>query len=282
VEDLTLAGEGESQSPEVREALARDEDPVSRLAESLRRKRELEGYFGSQGLDAVLFIERYEAQQYLLRNSFSLWQLQHLLGNRAPLASHFPHLFRSLAQDIANRALSSRVRLTLGELPARSGDSEPYRAAIDQAISNFRKKFGWIIQPLLVPIAIEAVIKPAPIARRTNMNDLDNVARNFLIPAVVEQLRPPSDLGWVADVQREAGTNVHAAAYWEERSDRLPRSTRIGVTRYDILELPRDDLDDGAGFVSVSLVADPIGLGSLFGRVDAAIEGWKTRINDGP
>jgi hypothetical protein len=61
----------------------------------------------------------------------------------------------------------------------------------------FQARFGWLVDPLLIPVALEVVIKPPPASRQNGLHDLDNVLRNYLIPRVVDILRPtqlpPSD-----------------------------------------------------------------------------------------
>jgi hypothetical protein len=42
-----------------------------------------------------------------------------------------------------------------------------------------------------VPVALEAMIKPPP-SRQNGLHDLDNVLRTYLIPRVVDILKPVS------------------------------------------------------------------------------------------
>jgi hypothetical protein len=68
-----------------------------------------------------------------------------------------------------------------------------------QGCAPFQAHLGWLINPLLVPVALEVVIKPPPPTRQNGLHDLDNVLRTYLIPRVIEVLKPVSDYAFTID-----------------------------------------------------------------------------------
>jgi hypothetical protein len=93
----------------------------------------------------------------------------------------------------------SPLRITLSELPQEKGASMLWKREIKQKLREFQTKWGWIVDPLLVPIALEVVVKPPLASRERNLHDLDNVLRTYLIPRVVEILNPVSHFAFTFD-----------------------------------------------------------------------------------
>jgi Holliday junction resolvase RusA-like endonuclease len=158
---------------------------------------------------------------------------------------------------------ASLLRIRLTELPQREGQSANWKTEIDAKLAEFRSKWAHILDPLLVPVALEVVVKPPPPSRKSNVHDLDNVLRSYLLPSVVTALRPPSHFAFTLGGDAEALP---------------PRSTQIGVSRYEAWRLP--PAAEGAdAFVSLSIVADLTGHGSVLGRMDRAIDKWVDQLD---
>jgi hypothetical protein len=84
-------------------------------------------------------------------------------------------------------------------LPQQKGASALWKQEIEKKLHEFQTKWGRIVDPLLVPIALEVVVKPPPPSRERNLHDLDNVLRTYLIPRVVEILNPVSHFAFTFD-----------------------------------------------------------------------------------
>jgi hypothetical protein len=95
--------------------------------------------------------------------------------------------------------VSTPLRISLSELPQVKGASEVWRQEIDQKLRSFQAQFGRLIDPLLVPVALEVVIKPPSRSSQRGLHDLDNVLRSYLIPRVVEILKPMSHYAFAFD-----------------------------------------------------------------------------------
>jgi hypothetical protein len=185
-------------------------------------------------------------------------QIHPNVGSKSAARSR--HHRRSLAKGWESNFHLSPLRVRLDQLPLKPGTSDDYRRAIDVGVEQLRERFGWIMDPLLLPVSLEVVVKPPRSAGRP-AHDLDNVLRDYLLPKFVEALKAPSDIRWTFDSEAV-------------RDDLLPKSTRIGITRYEAWRLQLWPSDRSRGYVSVSLVADPYGPSSLFDRIDRTIDKW--------
>ena len=164
-------------------------------------------------------------------------------------------------------------RMTLTELPQRRGTSEEYRREIDENLYRLSTEFRQLLVPLYIPLALEIVIKPPPPSRTQALHDLDNVLRTYLIPRVVETFAPPSDVAWVfhSQVQEDVST------YFGQRLNRLPKSARLGLIRFEAWRIPRAQSDQSPGFVGVSVVADDSGYNDTISSVYNVIDTWRDK-----
>ncbi len=153
---------------------------------------------------------------------------------------------------------ATRLRITLDELPQAPGTSDVYRAHIETEVRNLQKRYGDILQPLLVPVAIEVLVKPPHIRR--GLHDLDNIMRTYLLPRILEILKPTPDYSFKVP---KAATPAKA--------------TKVGVTRFEAWRLAPAEAGE-KGFVSVALVADRAGLDSVFRKIDEGLERWEESI----
>ena len=152
----------------------------------------------------------------------------------------------------------SLFRIRLSELPQATGQSDSWKKEIDTKLADFKARCGSLIDPLLVPVALEVVIRPPPPSRQKNVHDLDNVLRTYLLPRVFEALKPPSD---------------YAFTIGQLATDMPPVSTRIGVTRYEAWRLPPAS-EGSNGFVSLAVVTDMTGLDGAMSAVEDLTDKW--------
>lgn len=112
------------------------------------------------------------------------------------------------------------------------------------------------------------------------LHDLDNVVRDYLVKPIVERLQPPIDyvFGVQPELLRRAGGDLPD---WLQTAIRaVPKSVRVGLTRYEAWRLPRAADDVQPGFVSVGLAPDPSGSGSALARADVAIDEWSRELRE--
>lgn len=171
-----------------------------------------------------------------------------------------------------------RFRILLEELPERRDTSEAYRERVSHALRELRLRFQSLLTPLRVPLAVEVLIKPPPPSRARALHDLDNVLRRYIIPNVVEIFEPPSNYLWAFERERLEQASVRSAPSLRGRLVSLPKSSAVGVIRFEAWRLPRTPGDDSAGFVSVSLVADAFGHGGPLSEVDGLVTAYTERL----
>ena len=243
--------------------------------------------------DEANFRRRFGDQTFKswLRHSRQLAQ-EHLLGRAAVTPSDLSKMYnvsgRGFGLDLAaaweQMFASTPLRITLSELPQVTGASAVWKEEIDQKLREFQTRFGWLIDPLLVPVALEVVIKPPPPRRQNGLHDLDNVLRSYLIPRVVEILKPVSHFAFTLDVE---AMRRDAPELFKGRGDRStcsakpPASTRAGVTRYEAWRLP-PAAEGENGFVSMAIVTDLTGHDDIFGKIDDEIEYWREGLEGSP
>jgi hypothetical protein len=171
------------------------------------------------------------------------------------------------------------LRILIGELPQIHGSSDGYRAEIDQLIRAFRSRHGRLLVPLRIPVALEVIIKPPPPTRNHALHDLDNVMRTYLIPKVTELLEPLSDIAWTFDRSVIAQHDGDHGGWWRNRREKLPRSARVGLIRYEAWRIPRAPRDTSPGFVSAAVVSDDSGFEDSMSRIARLLHKWAERID---
>ena len=215
---------------------------------------------------------------------------QELLLGRSPLRPEDIARFYEGSRGGSDRAIaklwedvfaSSPLRIHLSEAPQAEGSSARWMEEIDAKICAFRKRFGWLIDPLLIPVAVEVVVKPPPPTRQRGLHDLDNVLRRYLIPSIVTILKPISSYRFAFDDQAIR----HAAPHWfahpsfvPHKSRTPPASTRPGVNRFEAWRLPPAREGD-PGFVSAAVVTGWTGYGGVFSQIDKGIDKWRDMID---
>ena len=107
------------------------------------------------------------------------------------------------------------------------------------------------------------------------MHDLDNVVREYLIPNVLEILKPASDYAFTLD--DDARKSLAKLARDSKQNPLPPLSTATGVTRYEAWRLPPAD-EGSEGYVQMALVNDLTGHGDLFGQIDTIVDRWSDKL----
>src|SRR5712664_447172 len=111
------------------------------------------------------------------------------------------------------------LRIQLGELPARTGDSSLFKQRIDAALADFEQRGGWLIRPLVA------------------QHDLDNIVRDYLLPKMVAKFGTVSAHVWTVDFEEMARVAPDLAQRWGAEP-KPPKGTRDGVTGYEVWQLP--------------------------------------------
>lgn len=247
-----------------------DNEWIDKLRDLLQDEASERQLLGDEVYDAYLKLTRRSAQRVLLgRSRVSISFLCFLYG--LPKSIH-----ASFNDDMwANLVGTSKLRLQVGELPITTGGSDVFKQVILDEIDTFKRRWDWIINPLVVAVALEVIVRPNPATPVAVLHDLDNIVRDYLLPGIVPSFGTVSDHRWTIDFNELQQKHPELAASWG-RSPMPPPGTKMGVTRYEVWRLPA--VEGKPGFVSVALVADMDAKGDLMDDIDRNIGTWADSV----
>jgi len=219
-------------------------------------------------------------QRRLLRGSgISLSHLQSLFDASERDRHKADKFWSELHKSLESMFCNAPFRILLPDLPQKEGSSKTYKKQVEQQLRQFQEDFAWIMKPLSIPLALEVIVKPPLPSKRPGTHDVDNILRNYIIPKVVDVLQPQTDLAWIMDANTFKSGDLKLNQFWQERLATLPRSTRIGITRYEVWRVPRAKKDKSPGYVSVALADETFGHHDIFDRIDRTIRNWEEHLH---
>ncbi|TCZ22248.1 hypothetical protein [Pantoea agglomerans] len=222
--------------------------------------------FGDTLYDAYIKMVKWRAQQtFLKRSGVTIPVLSWIYDRPKGIPTCFGHeMWMSLLSE-------SKNRIQVGELPITKGSSGVFKQKVSEQVTAFKSRYDWLINPLVVPVAIEVIIRPHPETPPAVLHDLDNVVRDYLIPAIVPKFGTVTDSRWTIDIEELKRTNP-AIAKSMEPNLMPPAGTKSGVTRYEAWRLP--PVAGKPGFVSVALIADIDATGDHMDEIEDIIKVW--------
>jgi hypothetical protein len=273
VDDLELAAEAVRATETIQSFYESDFDGewVDTFRELVRDEKKQRLALGGDMYEAYKEMVRSSAQRTLLnRSSVDISVLGWMYGLPRGLPTGID---KSVWTDVIGR---SKLRLQVGELPVTTGGSSVFKQKVADEIAAFKQRWDWIIDPLVVAVALEVVVRPNAKTPPGVLHDLDNIVRKYLIPKIVPAFGTVSDHRWTIDFAELRTRNPKLAEAWGPNPT-PPAGTRSGVTRYEIWRLPA--VEDEPGFVSVALVADMDGKGDIMRQIDKSIAEWRNMID---
>lgn len=273
LDDLELAGVA-LQSAETMESQyerEREDEWVDTYRDLIRDEKGQRKSLGDEMYEAYREMVRWSAQRALLgRSGVNIPVLGWLYGLPRGLPTGFDKtMWAGLVGD-------SNLRLQVGELPIATGGSSVFRQNVSDEIAAFKTRWDWIINPLVVAVALEVVVRPNPKTPPAVLHDLDNIVRDYLIPGIVPAFGTVSDQRWTIDFAELRERDPKLADAWGPNPT-PPRGTREGITRYEAWRLPA--VEGEPGFVSVALVADIDAKGDLMEQMDDHISEWQDTLS---
>lgn len=250
----------------------RENEWVDRFHELVRDEETQRRALGDGLYEAYKKMVRGNAQRALLgRSSVNISVLSLMYGQPQSISIGFD---KSLWADLLGK---SKLRLQVGELPITTGGSSLFKQNVTDEIAAFKQRWDWIIDPLVVAVALEVVVRPNAKTPPGVLHDLDNIVRDYLIPGIVPAFGTVSDRCWTIDFAelRARDPNLTDAL---GSNPTPPAGTKNGVTRYEVWRLPV--VEDEPGFVSVALVSDMDATGDIMHQVDERIDKWRDTLNE--
>lgn len=250
----------------------REDEWIDTYRELVRDEKLQRKALGDKMYEAYCGMVRWSAQRALLgRSGVNISVLGWMYGLPRGIPTGFDKtMWAGLVGD-------SKLRLQVGELPIAAGGSSAFKQKLSGEIAAFKKRWDWVISPLVVAVALEVVVRPNPKTPPAVLHDLDNIVRDYLIPGIVPAFGTVSDQRWTIDFAELRARDPKLAAAWGPNPT-PPAGTRNGVTRYEVWRLPA--VEDEPGFVSVALVADIDAKGDLMDQVDEHISEWRDKLSD--
>ena len=274
LDDLELAAEAirAAESTDAYYERERKGDWIDTFRDLIRDETRQRQALGDKLYEAYCKMVRWSAQRALLARS----------GVDIPVLGWMYGLPRGIPAGFdkgmwANLVGESNLRLQVGELPIATGESSGFKQKVKDEIAAFKTRWDWIINPLVVAVALEVIVRPNPKTPPTVLHDLDNIVRDYLIPGIVPAFGTVSDHRWTIDFAELRARDPKLADSWGA-NPLPPAGTRNGVTRYEVWRLPA--VDNEPGFVSVALVADIDAKGDLMAQMDEQIREWRKNLSE--
>jgi hypothetical protein len=242
------------------------EEAIEDLRELMRDEREQRERMGDDLYEAYHKMLRWSAQRALLeRSGIDIPVLAWMYGR--------PKGATSILQpdQWAQLIGQSKLRLQLGDLPINPGSSGAFKRKVEEEIAAFKQRWDWVINPLLIAVALEVVVRPNAATPAAVLHDLDNIVRDYLLPSIIPSFGTVTDHRWTIDFDELRQRDPHLADRWGPHPT-PPRGTKQGVTRYEAWRLP--PVEGKPGFVSVALITDMDARGDTFARIDEWCRKW--------
>lgn len=246
----------------------RESDWIDSFRSTLRDEAKLRAKLGDSTYEAYLKMTRFYAQRALLAHSSVKLPILSWMYGRIQSAS------LSIGKEMwARMTTESRLRLQVGSLPVDKGDSTAFKESIRTEVAAFKKRWDWLISPLVVPVGLEVIVRPSPKTPPGVLHDLDNIVRDYLIPQIVPAFGTVTDYRWTIDYEQLKLNDSKLAESWRPMP---PAGTKAGVTRYEVWRLPA--VDGEPGFVTAALVADIDVAGDMMAIADRKIAEWSETL----
>ena len=273
LDDLELAAEALRAAESMQSYYEREREGewIDTFRELIRDEKRQRQALGDEMYEAYCKMVRWSAQRALLgRSGVDIPVLGWMYGLPRGLPSGFDKtMWAELVGD-------SKLRLQVGELPIATGESSAFKQKVSDEIAAFKKRWDWIINPLVIAVALEVVVRPNPKTPPAVLHDLDNIVRDYLIPGIVPAFGTVSDQRWTIDFAELRERDAKLADSWGPNPT-PPAGTRNGVTRYEVWRLPA--VESEPGLVSVALVADIDAKGDLMDQMDEHISEWRDKLS---
>lgn len=274
LDDLELAGVALQASETMASQYEREleDEWVDTFRDLVRDEKGHRKALGDKTYDAYREMVRWSAQRALLGRSGVIIPVlgwMYGLPRGVPTGLH-KTMWAGLVGD-------SKLRLQIGELPIATGETAAFKQRVSDEIAAFKKRWDWVISPLVIAVALEVVVRPNPKTPPAVLHDLDNIVRDYLIPNIVPAFGTVSDQRWTIDFDELRKSDPKLADAWGQNPT-PPAGTRNGVTRYEAWRLPA--VEGESGFVSVALVADIDAKGDLMQQMDEQISEWRDNLSD--
>jgi len=240
--------------------------------------------FGKKGYDSIVKMNQMQLQASFF-NRFRLsvrdvYLLYHASG-QIPKSEGmvFPEvnkLARNLSSQLAKWIINSPINIKLPRVPIRNGEKQKFKSEVKESLKSYREKYKKILEPLYIPVALEAIYKPPPVSQGFS-KDLDNIMM-LILPIFHDEFKPP--LTFISKMDLKEIPDERIVERMRPLIEALRKSVKYSVSRYEILEIPRHQSDQDDGFIIIG-ISGVLRTESLWKRINEVIDKWQKNCNIG-
>lgn len=181
--------------------------------------------------------------------SFDTWFLKQLF----PQKSNLEHLF-----DLSKWLLSRPIRISIPQIPNEKGAKKQFSDAIEKELIDFRERYP-IFENIVGPMIANAVYS-AP-KTKNFMKDIDNIMRDYVVPAFNRVFAPPT-----------TPMNIHLKPRNVDALSYIPKNLDKSVIGYEIVDISGARKNNKEGFLNIGFRVIDYQEVSLFERLDQYID----------
>jgi len=245
------------------------DDAMRSLRDWEQNRALIEAKWGVAAFESMHYMNVVRAQELYLRTFEP--KVRDLFLLLAPLISETSGMER-LNTQMRDMVITPPFMLDLAHAPVPGAGKDVFKTNVGKALAAFKAKHT-LLFPLRTTVGVTLICVPPKnhsVLGKEQYVDLDNLAR-YVIPAVHEVLRPPSDAAYAFDVPAIKDRN--ARSWHAERLEALKRTPKHSVIQYQIVRLPRMSGDPDNGLVRLALQRGGVGEG-LWRQMDRIIDKW--------
>ncbi len=219
--------------------------------------------FGEQYFLARKFLYKKEIQEhYLSSNRINIYGLVHLFQSEFSDNKKYKDdkRFVKIWDSTKNYVFLASDFFDLGKAPSDDGDSKILKTQLRKQLNEFKKK-NPVLFPFLVPLSIIVLFVPP----KRNIVDLDNLARNYIVPFLNDILKPPASHSKI----------IMDFSFFKEDSEIHQKYHPNSLTNYQLLQLPRQDNSPENGEIKFVLTNGDTIYKNIRNTVDDIIRKWE-------
>lgn len=216
-----------------------DSNGIDNFYEQLETHQSIKSFYESTNqLDyyefELFFLKQRFQQKYLEERSLSARTYLDLLSVYIKDKSESIGIVNSKLRDLLQNSIYIFNSLEIKSYPIKAGDGEIIKKELQEKLSEFKKTYSFLF-PLYYPVKV-VIIATEPINIHSKV-DLDNIARNYILPLLIDVFRPPADF-IIPDF-------VKGNPKYYARIHQIKGIPKYGIVSYEAIKIVENQGDTG-------------------------------------